>query len=233
VPEIDIPSIPLIAESAAKLGSLQSDMIEFLDSELRPARYLVVAFTGIRQLLGEIPFEFYKSLGRLDCTAMYVMDTSVRWYQYPRADISKAVQRLRRAMQQTHAERVTFLGNSMGGFGALLFGALCEADAILSFSPQTVIDPVVMAELGDYRYEDLIREIPAFPYGDLLKIPPARGLTLVCVGENEPLDLAHAERLRAVWKNKQMIVPNASHDAAAVLKENADLLPLIAWIMTG
>jgi hypothetical protein len=208
-------------------------MIELLNFEPTPARHLVIAFAGVRQRFGGIPFEFHKSLGSLDCSAMFVRDTEPRWYQYSGAEISTSIERIRAAVKETGAVRVICLGNSMGGYGALLFGALCNADAIVSFAPQSAIDPAILHELGDTRFDAFTRAIPAFPFGDLLRITPASGQVVTCFGDDEPLDRVHAERLRPTWNCEQIVVPNSGHDVAAKLKERGELLPMLSRIIAG
>jgi esterase/lipase len=37
-------------------------------------------------------------------------------------------------------DNICFIGNSMGGYAAILFGTLLNIDNIISFAPQTFID---------------------------------------------------------------------------------------------
>jgi pimeloyl-ACP methyl ester carboxylesterase len=202
-------------------------MIEILDRELRSARHLVVAFTGIAHKLGGIPFEFHKSIGAIRCAPLFVRDLKCQWYQYDEAAIIAVTERIEQARRSTGAERLVCLGNSMGGFGALLFGSMLNADAILAFCPQTTIDPAVTSALGDDRWRAYQDKIVSYPRGDLAKEIPARGRVIVCYGRDDKLDAAHVERVRPSWKPREVIVDDAHHDAAAALKARGQLLPLI------
>jgi pimeloyl-ACP methyl ester carboxylesterase len=206
--------------------------IQILEEHLRPARHLVVAFTGIQHGLGGIPFEFHKSLPHLDCAPMFVRDAGQRWYQYEDACLAEVVRRIEAARASTGAATVTCLGNSMGGFGAMLFGSLCRADAILAFVPQTTISPAAMAALGDRRYDEWTRHIPAYYRDDLLAFGRPTASITICLGDGEPLDTAHAARL-SDWNCTIVRVEKSGHDVAATLKERSQLMPLISRAIGG
>lgn len=202
-------------------------MINVRDDELRPSRHLVVAFAGVMHGYGGIPFEFIRTLGKVDCAALYVRDLGQRWYQYSRVEIDGLADRIRRAKMETGADKLTMLGNSMGGFGALMFGALCDADVMLAFVPQSAIAPEPMRKIGDARYDQWTSAISDFPVGDLIKLPRPRGQAIVYTGDQEPLDLAHARRLTLGWNAEGRIIPGAGHDVAARLRDGGELDGLI------
>lgn len=208
-------------------------MIEILDDRLKPAKYLAVAFTGVMHGLGGLSFEFYKSLSTTDCAALFVRDLNRYWYQYEEDIVQGVVRRIRAAAAQVGAERVVCLGNSMGGFGALLFGSLAGADAILGFVPQSGIEPAVMDELGDPRFMEFRVAIPAYPFGDLLRLRPAAGQVVVCCGTDEPFNTAHLGRLRSRWRCETIIVPDMGHDAARQLKARGELMPMVERVVVG
>src|SRR4051794_4757161 len=112
-------------------------MITFATDRLRRSDRLVVAFGGVRQRLRPPPKEFSRSLEQQDCAVLFVRDPQRWWWQYDGGQISSVLDRIRTAREETGAKRLICLGNSMGGFGALYFGARLGADAILGFSPQT------------------------------------------------------------------------------------------------
>jgi hypothetical protein len=203
-------------------------MIDFMETEVRAAKCIVVAFTGVMHGLGGIPFEFHRSLGQLDCAALFVRDLGRRWYQYTNGDVQAAATRIRLAIARSGAERSLFLGNSMGGFGALLFGSLCDAQAILGFAAQTAIDPAVTTAMGDTRWNSFQERIPSYPYGDLAALRAGYGRIVLCCGAGEPLDAVHADRLARTWRLDKMIVPNSTHDVASRLRERGELVPLIS-----
>lgn len=208
-------------------------MIEIVDSELRPADHVVVAFTGVQHRLGDIPLEFYRSLGEIDCAPLFVRDMGQRWYQYEAKVVDGVAQAIRDAARRAGARRLICLGNSMGGFGALLFGSIIGADAILAVGAQSGISPDVMEEVGDRRYRQFLTGVAAFPFGDLLKLEPAKGQVTLCYGADNRPDCAHAARLLRSWTAESMPVPRAGHNAAKVLRERGELIPLIRSVVEG
>jgi hypothetical protein len=179
-------------------------MIEFRDDALQPHDCLVVAFTGLGHALGQIPYEFHRTLTGTDCAALYVRDLARRWYQYGPDDGCSDPQRvaagIREAKARCGARRLVMLGNSMGGFGALLFSVLVpETDAVLAFAPQTVIIPEIVRTFGDLRWIGIWRELPAFPFGDLAALPPPRADVTLIYDHCQPSERAHVKRLVKVW----------------------------------
>ena len=200
---------------------------------LEPSAVLAVAFAGVRQQLGGVQREFSRSLAALDCAALLVRDTESRWYQYGEAAAAALIGEIRAAAGQVGARRLVCLGNSMGGFGALYFGARLKADAILGFAAQTAIDPETTEALGDRRWSEHQAAIPAYGFGDLAREPAAPGRVILCRGEHDLLDRAHADHLAAAWRVEQIVVPEAKHDVAARLRERGELLPLLEQVIRG
>jgi hypothetical protein len=112
-------------------------------------------------------------------------------------DVESVAARLRETI--AGAGRVLMLGNSAGGYAALLFGALTGAE-VHAFSPQTFIDPDLRARHGDSRYAARIEALGAdldHRYADLLPVLAAsEGRFHVYYAAGEPLEALHAERLR-------------------------------------
>lgn len=205
-------------------------MIEYLETELHPSPVLAIAFTGVMHALGGIPFEFGRSLGKIDCATLLVRDIGCRWYQYEKAHPSHAmtvVNHIRETACQVGAKRIVCIGNSMGGFGALMFGSLLQADAVLAFCPQTVIDTEGTDSIGDRRWSDYQAKIAEYPFGDVARLPPPKKV-IICYGADEPLDVAHIERLR--WGFSR-IITSGGHNAVNVLKDRGELIPLMAKII--
>lgn len=207
-------------------------MIEFLDTGLRPAPILTVAFTGISHALGGLHFDFGKSLSGVESATLLVRDIGRRWYQYPNDSPNspaRVIERIRTAASEVGATRIVCLGNSMGGFGALMFGSLLQADAVLAFVPQTVIAPSGTEAMGDSRWAQYQRDIDVFPFGDIATMKPCGNVT-ICYSHTEPLDVVHVERLP--WP-KSEIVADGGHEAVATLKQNGKLVPLITSVISS
>lgn len=131
---------------------------------------LVVSFTGVgkpgdRQQTEE----FVGSSGQGGQNhVLFVADTLRSWYNDPgiRDEIVAAVDAYRRAHGIT--ETVTF-GNSMGGYGAVLFAGALGAKSCLAISAQVSADPAVVPEERRWReYRDRIAGFTCPPLQDAL-----------------------------------------------------------------
>src|SRR5262245_11968689 len=103
----------------------------------------VVAFSGCAPK--NSMFEWVKTFTGRDCNFVGVMDPVHDWYQSSKyriaADVGQAIT----------GKRCLCIGASAGGFGALMFGKLLGADAILAFCPQSACGDAKRA-LGDDRW---------------------------------------------------------------------------------
>lgn len=114
---------------------------------------LYIFFGGIRSGISIPPFEFYKSAGILDDHKIFVRDLEQCWYQAGLPGISRVVHEtadyLHKQIERILPEQVRFVGNSMGGFAAILFHALIGTGQAIAFSPQTFISPRLRLKHGE------------------------------------------------------------------------------------
>jgi len=86
-------------------------------------------------------FTFVKTSQRLPVKRIFFTDIDQMWYMNGVRGIgdriSDVVDFLVEVIRVEKIERVIFAGDSAGGYAAILFGILTEADCILAFSPQT------------------------------------------------------------------------------------------------
>ena len=119
------------------------------------------------------PFEFYGRLKKLEkisgqtINKLLVRDASNSWYHYGLPgfgrDLADTISRLREMISQMKPSKVITLGQSMGAFGAILYGALLEVDAAIAFGPLAVFDPNVSYFFSDDRWSDVLRRVAAAP----------------------------------------------------------------------
>jgi pimeloyl-ACP methyl ester carboxylesterase len=175
------------------------------------SRALLVTFGGMRSLVGIPSFEFVRLTGEIPVKRLFVRDPRQSWYhrglrKHGRtlASVADAVGDL---IARHEVERVVMVGNSAGGYGALVFGTLLGADEVFAFAPQTVLDPGLLAEMNDHRWDDmlapLIKKGALEPrWADLgVALPEARHTDTrynVFFDERIRGDRLHAERLRHV-----------------------------------
>lgn len=87
--------------------------------------------------------EFFR---RLNISAIGIMTTQPNWY--PRDDMMRAVAAVQPMLKN---KRVITYGHSQGGYGALKYSKAFNANAVLSFSPQSSINPDEVNDF-DTRY---------------------------------------------------------------------------------
>jgi len=108
---------------------------------------MIIAFGAIGNINNaEAPFEFVKVLKNLNVSKVFLRDINRSWYHAGMHDISNDIEGtvsfLKEKIQHSGAKRVICMGNSMGGYAALLFGILLKADYILTFAPQTSLENI-------------------------------------------------------------------------------------------
>lgn len=106
------------------------------------SQIMVVACAGFAQQIGLPPFEFFKLLSNVcPVKKIFLRDTYPAWYQRGITGLADTPQGVADALRPIIAEQKTtklvMIGNSGGAFGALLFGALLNADRVLAISPPT------------------------------------------------------------------------------------------------
>jgi len=101
---------------------------------------LIVSFAGNAKLFGGIPrFEFVQFLKQFEVSKHFYLDEHCDLYHKGlcgTSSIDETVTYLKNEIK--HYKRVLFLGNSGGGYAAILFGSLLEVTSVLAFVPQTI-----------------------------------------------------------------------------------------------
>ena len=131
---------------------------------------LVVSFTGVGKPDARSQTEEFVKSSRQNGRnhVLFVADTLRSWYNDPGIfeEIIDTVEAYRRA--HAIAETVTF-GNSMGGYGAVLFAGPLGAKSCLSLSAQYSADPEMVPEERRWRaYRDRIGRFTRPPLDDTL-----------------------------------------------------------------
>jgi hypothetical protein len=120
-----------------------SDPNPLLTYYTKQTNILIVTFGGIAQGI-EIPvFEFSNIFGNYNGKKIFVRDYNQGWYHKGLSGLSTNIDEtttlLKAEIQKSKAEKVIFIGNSSGGYAALLFGFLLEPDRVYCFSSQTFL----------------------------------------------------------------------------------------------
>ncbi|EGF93122.1 expE8 [Asticcacaulis biprosthecium C19] len=130
-------------------------MIIYDDSEVQVLKYdgksdfALVTFGSLNSLADGVNF-FGKIVGqKANMTVIGFMAKRPNWY--PDAQMASAIRSIEPDLSK-FAHRVTY-GSSMGGYGALKYSRMLNADAALALCPQWSIDPSLVGEF-DQRYVD-------------------------------------------------------------------------------
>jgi pimeloyl-ACP methyl ester carboxylesterase len=184
---------------------------------------MVVVFTGMKLAFGGAePAEFAESASaRGENSVLFVTDRRATWYAAPGLwwRTLKLIRYLRNSEGLT--ELVT-LGNSMGGYGALLLSRDLRVSRAIAFAPQVTMDPAV---LQDDRWPDIKGRYGALPERSVAEtIGKGRTQYYMIAGEDCPEDMAHLALVADSPRIHRYVLPGAKHNPARVLK-NAGILP--------
>lgn len=136
------------------------------------------------------------------------------WYQRGVPGLGETVddvaQGLRSLIAQAAPSKVITIGQSMGGYAAILFGQLLGVDQILAFGPLSFLDSARAKQIGDRRWLSVMEALEADPppilYSDLVTIcqlyQGSADMRIIYGQKSEPsadsienLDEYHAQRL--------------------------------------
>ncbi len=178
---------------------------------------MVVAFTGIKQQLGKIQDEEFIGIGsqHRENHVVFVTDKQCSWYSHPDLPGQIVEQVLRVATAKGVTSMLT-LGNSMGGYGALLFAERLNASVAIGFSPQYSMHHDVIADGRWKRFRPFMFDAGLDSLGNHLtgKLP-----TFALLGAREAMDMEHLNLLKnlghtVIWKMER-----CGHGVAAFLKD--------------
>ncbi len=197
---------------------------------------VVVAFTGIGQQLGALQTEEFRgSLAADDKgnqpSVIFVIDKQRRWYNNGVA--ARVVQAVNALVDRFPADRVVTLGNSMGGFGALVFARhLGKCDKAIAFCPQSSVNPRVAA--FETRWGVWRRHITQWDIEDATLELASHVRYEIFYGMNDSIDMNHAARFEGLAAPNVCLhlVPNCEHNVAAHLKRQQKLKSILHGLMS-
>jgi len=111
----------------------------------------------------------------LDMNQMFISDVHGMWYHgnykgLPGLGYKTLFKFLKKRINKLKPEKIITIGASKAGYGAILFGALLNADVVYSFSPQTIMDDIFYEKFDMHnRVEKLKKEIPEFELAEKTK----------------------------------------------------------------
>lgn len=119
---------------------------------------LFVTFSGRQQGLANMTtFEFRNFLEEnfSNYDKIFCRDEKVQWYNFGITGLTKDINDTLDFLHQkiSKYKKVIFIGSSMGGYAAILFGSILNVDTIIAFRPQTFLNKVL--DNFDKNFEDV------------------------------------------------------------------------------
>jgi hypothetical protein len=205
--------------------------------EKRDSNHLVVIFGGINQGIGIPVFEFFNILNNKKSDKLFIRDFNQMWYlNGVDSDIfnfSKLKIKLNDKIKDY--DKVSFVGNSMGGYAAILFGVLLNVDEVVAFSPQTFISSFYRFWFLDIRWRKQINRIHKAKlyseYYDLKTVLKnhteyTTSINLHYCSANR-LDRIHSTRLKSLRNIHLISYPNGGHGLVKELKKTGELQQIL------
>ncbi len=122
----------------------------------KESKKLFVFFGGLNAGIAMPPFEFYSASRILDENKIFIRDFSQCWYQNGIIDVANDIESMKaflfKQIEAITPNEVIFVGNSMGGYAAILFSLLLKMGKVIAFSPQTFLSPHLMIKNKDLRW---------------------------------------------------------------------------------
>jgi acetyl esterase/lipase len=199
------------------------------------SRTMLIAFGGIHLRSGVPPHEFSALTGRTGVKRLYVRDLRQAWYHRGMPghgdrlmDVAAA---LREVVARRHVERLVVVGNSAGGYAALVFGTLLSADVVLAFSPQTTLDLESLAQMDDHRWDERLQPLQDAAAFDRDWLDLARALPRArradtryeVFFDDTHLDRVHGERLEGLENVRLFRFGGGQHELARALRDSGAL----------
>ncbi len=160
------------------------------------------------------------TLKRFNVNKLFIRDPGKNWYNGPIAGVCEDADSLAVALNEVVSlfdrDKVTFIGSSMGGYGALLLGTLLNVGKIRAIAPQIVLNPKIPhSPKADVKYSDLSQVINRGSTKSDVKI---------WFGCGELLDVFQVVRCVGIDGCEVNAVPNSLHNVMAHFK-GMSLLP--------
>lgn len=164
---------------------------------------------------------------------LFINDRERSWYSKP--DKRERVEAVVRRFIAAHGiETVWSMGNSMGGYSAILFTDRLPISRVVAFVPQILMTPAMIARPGVLAHRSNILDSVE---RDLTPImAKARCEFRIVTGDAYDNDVIHFDHLRRKLADaphvRIVMVPGQGHQVASWLKSQGQLEPLVAALWT-
>ncbi|WP_283424290.1 alpha/beta hydrolase [Shimia sagamensis] len=190
---------------------------------------LVVTLGGVGTKPNEMPpFEFVGTASQGgENHVILVTERARTWMNSPDLPVA-IVKEIETVVAREAIDEVVAIGNSMGGFMALVLPTLTRVDTVVAPSPQFSMHPNVVPE--ETRWQkwrrrfptDLVRQVPA----------PQDGMRSLVLHGDSPKERIHWARFSPASKTfNHFILRGESHDLVKALKKLDIMRPLLERAM--
>tara|TARA_R110002049_G_scaffold287700_2_gene469868 strand:- start:7 stop:684 length:678 start_codon:yes stop_codon:yes gene_type:complete len=204
------------------------------------SKTLLVIFGGVKQGVGMPLFEFKNVLKEVTCDKIFLRDFKQAWYHRGLNEEIDNIESLKiyldKLITTKEYKKVVFLGNSMGGYAAILFGNMLPVDHIIAFSPQTFISKLkrywykdkrwanqIEATYKDNRHQKRYYDLKPFLKNERHKLIPLD----LYYSHNHKLDSIHCERLNSFNTINFYSYDLDNHNLVRFLRDKKLLLEII------
>ena len=222
---------------AQPAGDSDGPMSVEMDAE---SSTLLIAFGGMYGRIGMPPFEFFSLAGEIPVKRLFVRDLHQAWYHRGMpghgTTLTSVADSLGELVARHEVDRLVVTGNSAGGYAALVFGTLLRADVVLCFAPQTVLDPGVLAAIGDHRWDAHLEPLVGEGALDSRWVDLGTALVSVAHGasryevyfdESLSVDRQHVERLLGLPNLQLYRFGRGRHHLVAALRDSGALARIL------
>lgn len=206
------------------------------------SKTLLITFAGISGAIGLYPFEFFKTTQGFDIDKIFIRDLEQAWYHKGMKGISDSIETtakyLKSIIKSHNYKKVVCLGNSMGGYAAIVIGHLIKADTVLAFAPQTFLDTKNRQKYGDNRWKEQISALPKEidkKYLDLSKLLiSSNDKTKINIyySLDERIDVEHVDKIKKFKNINLYPYKDGGHQLVQLLRKSGHLYRILRNSLT-
>ena len=196
---------------------------------------LIVSFGGIGlDINGESQYVLVSTLEQENISTIYLKDQTNAWYfngiRGLSTDVMSTVSGINDLLSKIKHTKTIFFGVSSGGFAAILYGALCNADLVVTVNPQTLLQKGVECFAHGNLYKLKWCNENDIIYRDLLNLQiPKKTKIEIYYGKDEPVDIFHSTRMKNI-DNVSLYPEQGTHGTVAPILRDSKKLKTILRI---
>ena len=190
-------------------------------------REVCFSFLGVGEGFGGLELQREEFFGtaseRAERSVIFIFDKKRSWFSNDQKNI-ELFHFIDYFCNKQRYEKRYAIGNSMGGFGALIAARYMQVDRVLAFCPQFSVNNDLMPE--ETRWKNWTDRIGKFDIASVNDGKYGRGRFFIIHGADGP-DKYHYNRFPKHRNIHHYIVPNADHHVAKKLKARGLLVPVV------